>query len=75
MPKPIGDSVAVITGASSGIGRATALRFAREGGTVVVAARRRDALEDLAAECRRVGGRVLPFVLDVTDQAAIEPVR
>jgi short-subunit dehydrogenase len=72
MPKRVADSVAVITGASTGIGRATALRFAREGGTVVVAARRRDALESLAAECRRLGGRALPFVLDVADQAAVE---
>jgi NAD(P)-dependent dehydrogenase (short-subunit alcohol dehydrogenase family) len=72
MPKNVGDSVAVITGASSGIGRATALRFARAGATVVVAARRRDALESLAAECRALGGRALPFVLDVADQAAVE---
>ena len=72
MPKRIAASVAVITGASSGIGRATALRFAREGGTVVLAARRRDALEGLAAECECRGGRALPFVLDVADQAAVE---
>src|SRR5438046_1079013 len=72
MPKPVADSVTVITGASRCIGRATALRFARAGGTVVVAGRRREALESLAAECRRLGGRALPFALDVADQAAVE---
>jgi NAD(P)-dependent dehydrogenase (short-subunit alcohol dehydrogenase family) len=40
MPRPISDAVIVVTGASSGIGRATALALARRGGTVVVAPRR-----------------------------------
>lgn len=44
MARKLGDSVVVITGASSGIGRATALRFAGQGATVVLAARNAEAL-------------------------------
>src|SRR5919112_6830420 len=57
---------AVITGASSGIGAATAERLAAEGFTVVLGARRLDRLTELA---ERIGGRALP--LDVTDDASV----
>jgi len=61
----------VITGASSGIGRATALSLAREGATVVLAARREDVLRDVAAECETLGGRAIAVGTDVTDAAAV----
>jgi NAD(P)-dependent dehydrogenase (short-subunit alcohol dehydrogenase family) len=59
--------VALITGASSGIGRATALRLAGLGVRVAVAARTTAALEDLAAEIGRAGGQALVVPTDVTD--------
>lgn len=57
----------VITGASSGIGRAAALAFARRGASVVLAARRQALLEKLACECEVLGGRALVVQTDVTD--------
>lgn len=67
------DQVVVITGASSGIGRATALTFARERATVVLAARRTGVLHELAAECERAGAKAALVVpTDVTDKAAVE---
>jgi NADP-dependent 3-hydroxy acid dehydrogenase YdfG len=61
--------VAVVTGASSGIGEATAEALAAEGAAVVVAARREDRLADLAERIRGNGGRVLATVCDVTDES------
>lgn len=60
------DPVVVLVGASSGIGRATARRYAREGARLVLAARGRDALETVAAECRDLGAVVLVVPTDVT---------
>lgn len=60
--------VAVITGASSGIGKATAEALAAEGAAVVVAARREDRLNDLVGRIEGDGGRVLPVACDVTDE-------
>jgi NAD(P)-dependent dehydrogenase (short-subunit alcohol dehydrogenase family) len=63
--------VVVITGASSGLGRAAALEFARRGARVVLAARGLAALRDAAAECRRYGGEALAVATDVTDEPAV----
>jgi short-subunit dehydrogenase len=56
----------VITGASSGIGRATAIEMARRGADVVLAARRADRLDEVAAECRAQGVRATTVPTDVT---------
>lgn len=60
-------TVALVTGASSGIGDATARALARAGAFVAVAARRRDRLEALAGDVRGTGGRVLVLESDITD--------
>jgi NADP-dependent 3-hydroxy acid dehydrogenase YdfG len=63
--------VAVVTGASSGIGAATAVRLAGAGYHVVLAARRASRLDEVAAQIGAQGGSAQPSVLDVTDQAAV----
>ena len=60
------DKIAVVTGASSGIGAATSKRLAREGVQVVLVARRLDRLEKLAVEIRQAGGRAYPLPADLT---------
>ena len=60
--------VAVITGASSGIGEATAEALAAEGATVVVAARREDRLNELVERIENSGGRTLAVSCDITDE-------
>jgi NADP-dependent 3-hydroxy acid dehydrogenase YdfG len=71
MTRAIQESVAVVTGASSGIGRATALALASEGASVVVASRRANELDALVAEIERQGGTALAVPTDVTDQQAM----
>jgi len=61
-------SVAVITGASSGIGRATAIELSKRGTSVVLACRRKHALNEVAAACRAFGVEALVVVTDVTDE-------
>lgn len=61
-----------ITGAAQGLGRAYALRFARDGRRVVAIDLRADALEQVAEEVRAVGGTCLPLTCDVGDPAAVE---
>ncbi|HEX6537344.1 MAG TPA: SDR family NAD(P)-dependent oxidoreductase [Gemmatimonadaceae bacterium] len=63
--------VALVTGASSGIGEATALALAAEGARVAIAARRVQRLDDLAGRIRERGGEALPIEADVTDEAQV----
>jgi NADP-dependent 3-hydroxy acid dehydrogenase YdfG len=61
----------VITGASSGIGAATAFAFAKNGAQLVLGARGDAGLEDMARRCRDAGGSAQNRVVDVTDAAAV----
>src|SRR5882757_11376585 len=72
-PEHILDStVALVTGASSGIGEATAKRLAAEGAAVAAGARRLDRLEKLVAEIADAGGTAIAIESDVTDRAQAE---
>jgi 3-oxoacyl-[acyl-carrier protein] reductase len=66
------DRVCVITGASRGIGRATAVSLAREGARVLLVARSEDALDESAAACREAGGRAEALALDIAARDAGE---
>ena len=63
------DQVVIVTGASSGIGRALALQLASEGACLSLAARNAERLEKLAQECDELGGQAIPVPTDVADQA------
>ena len=71
MRRQLQNAVVVITGASSGIGRATALRMAKHGAAVVVAARRDEVLQEVAEECEREGGHSLAVPTDVTNEESV----
>jgi 3-oxoacyl-[acyl-carrier protein] reductase len=64
--------IALVTGASQGIGRACALELARAGATVALAARGTDKLEAVAAEIAAAGGTAKPFALDVSSEDSIK---
>jgi 3-oxoacyl-[acyl-carrier protein] reductase len=64
--------VALVTGASQGIGRACALKLATEGATLAVAARNQDKLNELVNEITTAGGKAAAFALDVTDEEQIK---
>jgi NADP-dependent 3-hydroxy acid dehydrogenase YdfG len=68
---PLTGRVAIVTGASSGIGEATAYRLATLGAKVAIAARRTDNLDALATRISASGGTALPLTLDVTDRPAV----
>ena len=67
----LGNKVAVITGASSGIGRAIALAFAAEGATVVLASRNENKLDEVAAQIADAGGTANVIPTDVTDEEQV----
>ncbi|RKE22188.1 SDR family oxidoreductase [Streptomyces sp. TLI_171] len=69
--KPLAGRVAVVTGASSGIGEATAEKLAGLGARVVVLARRAERLADLVARIEQRGGSAVAIAADVTDPAAV----
>ena len=72
--KPVGEQVVVLMGASSGIGRETALRFARKGARVVVSARGEEGLDSLVEKIRAEGGDASYVVAEVTDFDQVKAV-
>ena len=66
--KKLEGKVAIITGASSGIGRATAYALASEGCNVVLTARRKERLEQVKEKCEEFGVRALSYVGDVREE-------
>jgi NAD(P)-dependent dehydrogenase (short-subunit alcohol dehydrogenase family) len=71
MARELNQAVVVITGASSGIGRAAALMFARRGCRLVLAARDESALTETADDCRRLGTEALSVPTDVRDEGSV----
>src|SRR3954466_6107241 len=72
LKKPLREKVVVITGATSGAGRAAALEFAKHQSTLVLAARNETALNDIADECEEFGAKVKTVPTDVTEANAVK---
>jgi NADP-dependent 3-hydroxy acid dehydrogenase YdfG len=71
VPGTLDGKVALVTGASSGIGEATVLALVAEGARVAAAARRKERLDALVKRVEERGGQALPLVVDVTDEAQV----
>ncbi|HJV68538.1 3-oxoacyl-ACP reductase FabG [Ideonella sp.] len=68
----LNDKICIVTGAAQGIGLATALKFAREGATVIVCDIRPEAVQAAVAQCRAAGGRAEGHVVDVTKREQVD---
>lgn len=75
MGSSLAGHVAVVTGASKGLGRSMSEALARNGAAVALVARNRELLEEVAAGIRSAGGQAEPIVADVTDEAAVAEVQ
>jgi short-subunit dehydrogenase len=71
-PESLSGKTVVITGASSGVGRAIALGFARQRAKLVLGARRRLVLDEVVEECKELGGTAMAVTTDVTDADAVK---
>jgi 3-oxoacyl-[acyl-carrier protein] reductase len=72
IPTNLEGRVALVTGASQGIGHACALTLARHGATIAVAARNQQKLEELASTITATGGKAVPFAMDVADEDQVK---
>ena len=72
MTQGIKDKVVVVTGASSGLGEATARHLAQQGAKLVLGARRQDRIQALAKELTGGGGKAVPVTMDVTDRQQVQ---
>ena len=68
-PDTFRDQVVIVTGASAGIGKALAMELAKQGAKLAIAARRVERLEQVASDCRSLGGEVIVIPTDVSDEA------
>jgi 3-oxoacyl-[acyl-carrier protein] reductase len=66
--KELEGKVAIVTGAGSGIGRATSLLFAQEGATLALVDIRKEGIEEIAGEIKRNGGNAIPFEMDISQE-------